>query len=156
MFKLDPNKIAKQFESIVKKNMPARMTEMRSRMDKVSDILYKTATAKRPMMNAVGSGVAPVAVKGSKKKLAAMGARRISNPDAKFGVPVRTGNLQRAIMRKTEQDDNKILVRIYVDEELAPYAKQMEYGNSSTAARPFMRTAMDQNSELIKKIITQK
>jgi len=155
MWKLNPKKIEADLQKIVQKTLEDKMPEMRRRMDKVSDILYRAATTKRPMINAVGPGIAPIAVTGSKAKLAKMGARRISNPDALFGVPVRTGNLQRSIKRKTEQDKNKILVRVWADEEQAPYAKDMEYGTPTVAARPFLRPALDLNKTLIEKIIKQ-
>jgi HK97 gp10 family phage protein len=156
IFKINQKKLESSFNKISKEIMGKSSTELRARMDKVADIIYKTATTKRPMINAVGSGTAPVAVKGSKKKLAAMGARRISNPEAKFGVPVQTGNLQSAIQKDVIQDGKKILVRVWVDLDKAPYGRKIELGDSHQAARPFIRPALDRNRSLIEKIVKAK
>jgi HK97 gp10 family phage protein len=156
MFKINEQKLKRSIDNVSKEIMGKSSNELRKRMDRVAEIVYRTATTKRPDINAIGSGIAPVAVKGSKKKLAAMRTRRISNPDAKFGVPVRTGNLRSAIHKDVEQDNKKILVRVWVDTDKAPYAKAMEYGTSHIAARPFIRPALSMNQSLIEKIIKAK
>ncbi len=66
-------------------------------------------------------------------------------------VPVDTGNLQEHIKIKGPvQEGNYIYVEIgiihdrdYTDDETARYANSVEYGNSSMAAQPFIRPAID-------------
>ncbi len=67
-------------------------------------------------------------------------------------VPVDTGNLQEHILIKgPQQEGNRhwievgiIYDRNYTDAETARYANSVEYGNSSMAAQPFIRPAIDQ------------
>jgi HK97 gp10 family phage protein len=66
-------------------------------------------------------------------------------------VPVDTGNLQDHIKIKGPiQDGNRIYVEVgiihdrnYTDAETARYANSVEYGNSSMAAQPFIRPAIE-------------
>jgi HK97 gp10 family phage protein len=123
------------------------------KMNSAVDIVYRAARAKRPMINVVGSGLMPIQVKGSKKKLEALKVRRVSNPAAIFGVPVRTGNLQSAIKKSVAVQFNKIIGKVWVDQKMAPYAKYVEYGTSKMAPRPFFRQAKDLNEKTVREII---
>jgi len=126
------------------------------RMQSAVNIVYNTAHAKRPMTNFVKVMGEDVEYPGSRvpKEISQnFRTRRVSNPNAKFGVPVRTGNLRDSIKKEVRPYFHRIVGTVWVDEVKAPYAKYLEYGTSKMAARPFMRPAKDLNRKIIHDII---
>lgn len=126
------------------------------KMNAAVDIIYNTARAKRPSVTAftfageqmTSSNKIPKSVRGMFKKI-----RRVSDPDAKFGVPVRTGNLQKSIKKDVRPRFHKIIGTVWVDQKQAPYAKFIEYGTAKIKPRPFFRPAKDLNRKIVKDII---
>ncbi len=105
---------------------------VQSKMREAINIVYKTARARRAMItNSRG--------------------KRVSSPNAPFGVPVRTGKLQESIQKNIYISGKKVVGSVYVDGSV-DYAEFVEWGTSRMAARPFMGPALHLNKELIKKI----
>lgn len=106
------------------------------KMKLATEIVYRTAHAKRPMM--------------SKAQMKKEGrTRRVSDPNAKLGVPVRTGELQASIKREVVRRDGRLVGRVWTDKFYGPF---MEFGTSRVAARPFMRPALFEQNDKIKSI----
>ena len=115
------------------------------RVNLAVNIIYKTASAKRPM----------IGVKG----------HRVSDPSAAFGVPVAEkngGRLKAAIKKEVTVVSGHIRGRVWVDSSV-PYAKRIEYGfmgKKDSAGRlyhqlprPFIRPAWNLNVALVQKIL---
>ncbi len=118
----------------------------------VTDIIYKTAKARRPKISvqqhkAMGRKV---------KTKAGKSVYRVSDPNAKLGVPVDTGALQASIKKSVTRNGDKTTGEISAGNGQVPYAAMIEFGTSKMAARPYMRPAINENSELIKRIFTKK
>lgn len=130
----------------------------KSKMTEAVNLVYKTATTKRPnvtYVNILGetqkvSGRVPKEIK------RAFYTRTVSDPDAESGVPVKTGNLQSSIKKEVKVQGRNVVGRVYVDTKKAKYAKYVEFGTSKMQARPFMRPALDMNQEKIRKIFGEK
>lgn len=75
------------------------------------------------------------------------GAGVVEN-SAKSKVRVKTGNLKNSIEQKNKtQTSSKVSVDIGTDVD---YAAPNEYGTSKMSAQPFLRPALDENSNAIK------
>lgn len=110
------------------------------KMNKAVDIVWRVAHQKRPMI--------------SKSQAKTEGrTRRVSNPDASAGVPVRTGVLQASIQKSVKVVGGKWIGRIWTD---TPYAKYMEFGTSKIRARAFMRPAINLTRDALKLIFGKK
>jgi len=79
------------------------------------------------------------------------GALIVQN-DAKIKAPYLTGNLKRSIhIETTEKTDTKVVVMVGTDLE---YAAAQEFGTSrGVPAHPYLRPALDENDEAVKKEI---
>jgi len=82
------------------------------------------------------------------------GMYRVSDPDAKLGVPVKTGDLQASIQKEVTGSPDNLKGRVWT--EGIKYAMYMEYGTSKIRARPFMRPAYNLTKEAIKKLFKSK
>lgn len=121
----------------------------------ITNIVYKTATARRPKMT-----VKELKQKGlpryfrKDQKTGKSKEYRVSDPNAILGVPVDTGILQAGIKKSVMKKGGKWIGTVWVDENIE-YAKFIEFGTSKIKARPFMRPAYNENKDLIKKIYEQ-
>lgn len=129
-----------------------------NKMNKAVNLVYKTARKKRADITYVSILGGTETIKGRvpKEIKEAFHTRTVSDPNAEFGVPVRTGNLRDSIKKEVKQLKTRLIGRVYVDQNDAPYAKYVEFGTSKMQARPFMRPAYDNNIEEIKKIFHDK
>ena len=111
---------------------------LKRRITAATEIIWRTAHAKRPMMT---------------KKQARLEhrSRRVSDPNAQAGVPVRTGALQGSI-KKTVEQTAFLKYQGKVETHGLPYAGYIEFGTSKMKARPFMRPAVELNKEAIKRM----
>ena len=126
---------------------------IQAKMKDVVNVVYRTATAKRPKISweeqkALGRGMNKT-TKGGTRKI----SYRVSDPNASYGVPVKTGELQISIQREVTEHKGIYKGRIWTDN---PYAKYMEFGTSKTRPRSFMRTALAQQNDYIKRRFEQK
>ena len=132
---------------------------IKMRVNAAPQIVYATARAKRGL-------VRMITLKPGNAKTKTMGIHRrvskeygkhggkyyirtVSDPKAKFGVPVRTGGLRASIMKEVVGEKHIIKGRVWTD---SPYANFLEFGTWKMAARPFMRPALYENAEEIKRI----
>lgn len=67
---------------------------------------------------------------------------------AKNNTPVKTGNLQRSINYKVNDEDLSVTIGTPV--EYAPY---VEFGTTKRGAKPYLRPALYENKQEIKKIL---
>jgi HK97 gp10 family phage protein len=108
-----------------------------SKIRQATEIVYKVASARRPMM--------------SRTQMKMEGRRfPVSDPNAQVGVPVaykNGGALRSSIQRDAKITAKGAVGRVWTD---MPYAKYIEYGTSKMAARPFMRPAINTTREAIK------
>lgn len=128
--------------------------QLEQRTKAATNIVWRTAHAKRPMMN---------------KQQAKAHGSRVSLPDPSYnyrgyspnlkvtandfsilGVPVRTGRLQASIVQTVSRVREGF--RGVVQTFGIHYAQYVEYGTSKMAARPFMRPAAEMNREVIKRV----
>ena len=144
LFKLkksDIDRVTNKVKDIVGKEQQILLKKVTD----ITNIVFQTAHTKRPII--------------TKAEMNASGrTRRVSNPAAAYGVPVSTGALQLSIKKEVVDSGKKVTGTVFVDpaSPAAEYAKYMEYGTSRIAPRPFMRTAITQNQEWIKKYFKQK
>lgn len=121
----------------ITKNLVAMSTvvdrNLEKKMNLIVDVVYKTAIARRPK----------VAVTKENR-----GQYRVSDPNARLGVPVDTGALQLSIKKNMHSKGGKVSGTIDAGEGLS-YANAIEFGTSKMQARPFMRPAFNENKEWI-------
>lgn len=111
-----------------------KLTE--KKISKAVDIMYKIATARRPMI--------------SKQQMKSEGrTKRVSDAGAELGVPVQTGALLASIQKSVTNNSKGIVGRIWTNLFYAPY---VEFGTSRMQARPFMRPAINLTREAIKQL----
>lgn len=149
--------IGKNIEKVGKQvaaRLEADRKEAIRRITSATDLIYKVARTRRPYIYVTGPG------RGStyhpnitKRQAGKIGARKVSDPNASYGVPVKTGNLKDAIKKKVEEKFTHIVGTVYVDQAQAPYAKFLEFGTSKAAPRPFMRQARKISEDAVNKII---
>ncbi len=110
------------------------------KISKAVDIMYRIATARRPMI--------------SKTQMKAEGrVKRVSDPNAQLGVPVQTGALQASIQKSVKATSKGFLGRIWTS---LGYAGYVEFGTSRMQARPFMRPAIALSQQAIKQLFGKK
>jgi HK97 gp10 family phage protein len=114
-------------------------------MNLAVDIVFKTATARRPKIS-----MSELKARGGEK-----GDYRVSDPNAVLGVPVKSGALQASIKKSVKWQGKKITGEIDAGGNL-PYAMAMEFGTSSISPRPFMRPAWNENKEFIQNKFKEK
>ena len=115
---------------------------VKRKMDLIVDIVWKTARARRPKISAT-----------EQKALGrptGKGVYRVSDPNAKLGVPVDTGALQASIEKNVKVEGKKIIGTIEAGRGLI-YAPMIEFGTSKMRPRPFMRPAWNENLDWIRK-----
>ena len=145
---------------VVSKNLMKRAFDLpkklRTKMEKAIDLVYKDARTKRPDIGILESStLGRIEVRGMLRKKQ-RGISYVSDPNAEYGVPVRTGRLRDSIKKEVKfVGIGKIMGRVWSDEKYAPF---VEYGSVSKnrAPRPFMRTALDRNKSEITKILGEK
>ena len=137
------NKMKKAYENADK----AIDTKLSTSMTSAVRIVYTTASARRPKIS-----MSQHKAMGGKSKVNGKSAYRVSDPDAVLGVPVKSGNLQSSIKKDILKNGEKFTGKIYIDGPGGKYAEAIEYGTSRMRARPFMRPAINLNSDKIKKI----
>lgn len=116
-------------------------------------IVWTTARIRRPKMT-----VAELKATGARRYFRNIDGKRreyrVSDPKAKLGVPVDTGELRESIKKDVKmQGLEKGYGIIYSN---SPYATAIEYGTSRIAPRPFMRQAMAEQGSVVKKILLEK
>lgn len=119
---------------------PVIHAAMEKKMNLIVDVVFKTATARRPK----------IAVTKENR-----GQYRVSDPNAKAGVPVDTGALQASITKDVRWSGKKIIGEVEAGLDLI-YAKMIEFGTSKMRPRPFMRPAWNENLQWIKKKWSEK
>ena len=132
-FSIKKGEIEKIISAMMMKE-PVIQDAVKTKMNLIVDVVYKTATARRPKISKIGA-----------KK----GAYRVSDPNAKIGVPVDTGALRASITKKVTREGHKTIGEIEAGLGV-PYAKMIEFGTSKMQARPFMRPAWNENLQWIK------
>jgi hypothetical protein len=150
-FSFDANKVDKLIHSANKIVLRERGLMMK-KMNDITNIVWQTAHAKRPM-------ITHAEMKKSGR------SKRVSNPNADYGVPVDTGALQISIKKEVTDNGKSIVGSIFVDSNtnnpksgrsVQEYAKAMEFGTSKIASRSFLRSALHVNKEWIKRRFSQK
>lgn len=146
MFKLNPRSIEK-LGNHLSKFVKDHQTDAEKRMGLAINIIYKTASAKRPMIGKKG--------------------KRVSDPAAPFGVAVAEKNgglLKSSIKKEIVTLGFHVTGRVYVDTKDVPYAMRIEYGFIGAdslgrvynqAPRPFMRPAWDLNKKVVEKVLLE-
>lgn len=116
-----------QYDKLVKK-----------RMEMATAMVWRIAHQRRPYI--------------SKAQMKAQGrTKRVSDPNAQLGVPVKTGALQGSIEQKVTR--TKLMsYQGTVFTRGIPYAGYMEYGTSKIQPRPFMRPAITFTQDAIKRL----
>lgn len=150
-FYFDPHKVDKLVNS-AGKIMTRERGLLMAKMKDITNIVWQTAHAKRPII--------------TKMEMKKSGrTKRVSNPNAAYGVPVDTGALQISIKNKIQDNGKYIVGTIYVDDKISnqktgrsvkEYATAMEFGTSRIAPRSYLRSAIFVNKEWIKKRFAQK
>jgi hypothetical protein len=132
-------KRARQYDIIVER-----------RMQQATAMVFNIAHQKRPYISRAQQK------KGFRTKSGAVHHNRVSDPNARLGVPVawvNGGTLQSAIRKEVSRvGAYKFQGIVYVDLGIAPYGIRMEYGDAKVHARPFMRPAAALTKEAIKKL----
>lgn len=115
---------------------------MMSRLQAATTIVYNVARARRPKIS-----ITEHKARGGRKV-----GYRVSDPNAKLGVPVKTGALQASIQMETKRSGKKYIGRIWTN---SPYAEYMEFGTSKIKPRPFMRPAMNETGDAVRNIMNR-
>lgn len=115
------------------------------KVELITEVVYKTATARRPKIS-----------QSQQKQLGrSKSGYRVSDPNARIGVPVDTGALRGSITKKVSSTGSKVTGEIDAGQGLV-YAKMIEFGTSKMAPRPFMRPAWNENLEWIRRKFREK
>jgi len=111
---------------------------MKQRVTRATEMVWRIAHAKRPMI--------------SKAQMKFEGrTKRVSDPNAKAGVPVDTGVLQGSITQKVSKTKS-MSYQGEVATRGVPYAGYLEFGTSKMRARPFIRPAVNLTKDAIKRV----
>lgn len=139
-FKIDTNAVSRLGDKLGK-SFEKYDRVMENRMAQATEIIWRTAHARRPMI--------------TKMQMKAEGRRvRVSDPNAQAGVPVAAvngGRLQQSIKQYVKRIKS-MSFRGIIETVGIPYAGYIEYGTSKMQARPFMRPAVGLNREVIKRV----
>lgn len=139
-------KFSKDSLSVMSGKFGKRMAQydkmLEQRMRSATQAVWAIAHAKRPLI--------------TKTEMKASGRTyRVSNPNERYGVPVRTGALQSSIQQEVTRTKNSTFQgRVWT--QGIPYAGAMEFGSGKIAARPFMRPAVNLSGGTVKKIFSAK
>lgn len=110
---------------------------MEKRVTQATDIVWRVARAKRPMI--------------TKAMMKAQGrSKRVSDPNAVSGVPVQTGLLQASIQKLVKRSGYGVFVGQILTR--SPYTAFVEFGTSKMRARPFLRPAIALTQASLKKL----
>ena len=139
-FSIKKGELEKITSALINKE-PVIQAALEKKMNLIVDVVYKTATAKRPKIS--------VAEAKSMGRKTGKGVYRVSDPNAKLGVPVDTGRLQSSITKNVSRSGGKLIGEVSAGEGV-PYAIMIEFGTSKMKPRPFMRPAWNENLEWIK------
>lgn len=124
--------------------------EMERRMNRATALVFNLATQRRPYISKQHQK------QGFRTRSGNIHHNRVSDPNAKQGVPVAFdagGMLRSAIQQKvTRGKGSSFTGEIWVDGNIAPYGKYMEYGTAKIHARPFMRPAVNGTRAAIKSL----
>lgn len=124
---------------------------MEKRMTLATNLVWRIAHQKRPMITKA------VAKKGRLTKMGNISYRRVSDPNAKLGVPVDTGLLQSVVKKVVRRlGYGKFQGEVFVDLGVAPYGRDMEYGTTKVHARPFMRPAKELTQDALHRLFRAK
>jgi len=111
---------------------------MKERVTRATEMVWRVAHARRPMI--------------SKAQMKYEGrAKRVSDPDAKAGVPVDTGALQASITQRVTKTKS-MSYQGEVATRGIPYAGYIEFGTSKMWPRPFIRPAVNLTKDAIKRV----
>lgn len=155
VFRWNPNSLSRVTRKLA--DQPGRYDKiMFKRMTAATQIVWATAHARRPMMNrqqakAHGSRVSLPDPYYTKRGLVS-GMQFNKGDFSIFGVPVRTGALQMSIQKEVKRGKGGVgswVGRIWT--QGIHYASYIEFGTSRMAARPFMRPAVAENKDYLKK-----
>lgn len=123
---------------------------MERRMGLATDMVWRIAHQRRPYISKQEQR------RGFRTMSGSVHHNRVSDPNAKLGVPVAAKNgglLQSAVKKEvTRLGYGKFQGAVFVDLAMAPYGKFMEFGTSKVHARPFMRPAYELTKEALKKL----
>ena len=131
--------IIKRFNSDFVREIERIDDQILKKVTTITQVIYNTARARRPKISAKEQK--------SLGRSTAKGSYRVSDPNASYGVPVKTGDLQSSIKKEITRGFKKVNGRVYVDGPGNAYAAAIEYGTSRIQARPFMRQALSENRE---------
>ena len=126
--------------SYLNKQNAMQTARIQAAVTKGTNLAYQIAHQKRPY-------ISKTEMKSQRRSF------RVSDPNAKLGVPVAANNggaLQASIQKTIENKTGKSIGQVWTD---SPYAKYLEYGTSRMAARPFMRPALALVQEAIKSLV---
>lgn len=138
----DGNSVVVSLTKKFNKKVEAYDKEFQRRMNTATNIVWRTAHAKRPLI--------------TKTEMKASGrSKRVSDPNASFGVPVDTGKLQASVKQKVVRTFGLMSFegQVSAGGNGIPYATTMEYGDPmrGIAPRPFMTPAVNLNKDAIKR-----
>lgn len=124
---------------------------MERRMELATNMVWRIAHQRRPYISKQHQK------RGFVTKSGNVHHNRVSDPNARLGVPVDTGLLQSAVKKEvTHTGYGKFQGVVYVDLAMAPYGKDMEFGTSKVHARPFMRPAYELTKDALHKLFRAK
>jgi hypothetical protein len=154
-FKFNTDKLEKTIKNLNGEIEKVSKT-LQKRTQQATNIVYIVATAKRAKISKeeykASSNQYMRRIKEG-KSAGKMKAYYVSDPNATVGVPVDTGALQESIKQEVVNKGGKWQGRIFTDN---PYAKAIEYGTSKIAPRSFMRSALSEQSGVVKSIFNAK
>ncbi len=132
--------------------------EMERRMKTATNLIWRTAHARRPLMTQAQAKAHGARVSLPDPLYTARGymaGRNIAITPQNFsiaGVPVKTGRLQVSVIQKVLRKSGIMSFEGTIMAGMGvPYAGYIEVGTSKMAARPFMRPAIALNQEAIKR-----
>lgn len=123
---------------------------MEQRVKRATEMVWRIAHQKRPLISKAEMG--RFAYNKDFDSLVVEGhGRRVSDPNAQLGVPVRTGALQASIQKKVSRTKLMSFAGMVWTKGIG-YAAYIEYGTSKMRARPFMRPAVNLTKDAIKRM----